>query len=365
MRMVTQGVGPGGSLMLYISRYIGQFKYGVVDTDDGIETVVQHKDLVEYVLDDGVEIKGVVIDYQVVKGKPQAYVKCVDVYQDVSELSRAQTKAKVLQGIDIRTYGDKITSITVNKSQFTDRAIRLSDYGKSCGEYIFKMMAYFKPGSVTFILDDKIEIVGKSFKDFVAHGIRVDMREVNNRKTVEYICKEIANSNRVLGKMDLIVIDSPTRVDYYIGVSALNRPSNASPEITNIMEIVGNSEVVNKMITKKYRAEFVSISKANFHGIENGRWATFSKEFARWLSAPAQQFLLQCDDYDALRQTMFVDVFKVLRECSTCNKSVSLRFENYIKYFDVSEEVKVAFVRLCHGVGKWILRYAKEQSWIR
>lgn len=351
--------------MLYISRFVGQSKYGVVDTDDGTETIITHKELWEYCIDLHMDIKGVRLGTTVSRNKEKLCIKDVDVYQCPDFVTKEQAKLNVLRGITIKTYGSQIVSVFADRNVVPKGTrVRLSDYGTSCGEYILKGMPYGCVPIVTLVLDDKIAITGKSLKYFPDRCMCVDMHEVKSQKTVDFVCRELVSSSRILNTVWSVVLDTADRMDYYIGVAVLNRSGNQNPEITNIGDIVSNSVNTNRLIAKRFRREFESISKAQFMAIKNNRWATTAKEFAKWLANPLNAGLMTFHDYKSLRMSNFINIFKVLRELSTSNKSVLTRFENYVKYFDATPEIQQAYIHLCESAGNWLLQYAKSVHWI-
>ena len=352
--------------LLYISRFIGLSKFGVVDTDDNTESIVTYKELSEYCIDLGMDIKGVTLHTVHSRGRQKLGIQSVNVYQNAGTVTRDQAKLKLLRGVDIKNYGGRIVSVDVDVNVIPkDLCIRLSDYGTSCGEYMFKGMPYTRMKLLTLIVDEKVEVNGKSFKHFIDRGVCLDMREVTSKKTVDYVAREVASTSRVIPKVYEAVIDEPNRLDYYIAMHVLNRSYNDGVEITNIGDITKNPANVNRVVAKRFKREFDSISKAKFVAIKNNQWATTAKAFSQWLANPLNAGLMTFHDYESLRMSRFIDIFKVLRELSTCNKSVLLRFENYVKYFDAPPDIQQAYINLCESAGNWLLSYAKQVHWVR
>lgn len=349
--------------MLYVSRMLGQNRFGVVDTDDGSESVCTYGDLMDYVLRLGLDIKGVVVDTQYRKGKPKPYVRSIQVAQDLSQVTRQQTKAKVLMGVDIKTYGDQITSISADKGLANKTTVRLSDYGTSCGEYIFRNMPWLTGGVLVLVLDDKIKLNAKSFKDFVSKGVVVDMREVTDKKTVSYIASELAHAESWLQIIAFsIVLDTDARIDYYKAETVLQRQSNTRPEIRCIDDCVANPTSINNIISKKHKAEFLAVARAEYHPAAMLRWVSFSKNYARWIYEGGYELLAR-GRYDDLINSRFKEIFSVLREISTCNRNVMLRFENYCKYFHPTDELKAAFVSMCRRSTDFIMEVGHKENW--
>lgn len=352
--------------MLYISRYIGQTKYGVVDSDDGVETVCTYADLMDYVLKMGLDIKGVVLTTNYSRGKPRQMIKNVNVYQNQDFVTREQAKMKVLGGVDVKTFDNQIVSITISPNGLQNKVeLRLSDYGTTCGEYIFSRISGVRDGKLVIILDDNILLNSKSLKYFSERGIIVNTTEVTSRKMVEYVARELATGGRWLSITAFdSVIDVPNRMDYYKGVTILCRETNYDPQITHISDIVSNSVVLNRVIAKKFKSEFAAIAKANYASIRNLRWITLSKNYSKWVISSQAQELLARGNFDGLRSSRFIELFASMRELSTCNKNVLVRFENYIKFFDATPEIKQSFVTFCRRATDWLVDLARAQHWI-
>lgn len=349
--------------MLYVSRYVGQTKYGVVDTDDGVETVVSFQDLADYVLVDGLDIKGVNIDYIVRRNKQVPFVRSITVYQEGSFLTARQAKTKTLKGIDVIVNNGRIAQITVgNGGLKQETRLKLSDYGTSCGEYILKNLNYLRDNRLIIELDDGIAVGPKTFKYYVNRGVVLDMTAVKNSKTVEYIAHELSSSERWLENPIAPVIDTPQRMDFYIAETILNRSINSLPQIKSIRELVSDPVAVNALIAKKHRSEFKGVSRAQFLPGRYFRGARDTKRFVGWLAGFG--WLTKCDNYETLVNKNCINILACLRECSTCNNNVLLRFENYIRFFTPTDEIKKAFVQLCQSAGKWLLDLGLLEGWI-
>lgn len=352
--------------MLYISRHIGQAKYGVVDSDDGVETVCTYGDLHEYVIGLGLDIKGVQVTEVVSRGKLKPMIQRVDVYQDASFVTRSQAKMKVLSGVDVKTYGDQVVAINIGKGGLPKKTeLRLSDYGTSCGEYIFQRMTTLTNGALVIKLDDNIALTSKSLRYCFDRGVVIDTSEVTEKKVIEYVARELSGSYHWLTKIyDNVVRDNQSRIDYYVACTVLARPSNHDPRISKIDDLVSDAVIINRVIGKRHRAEFVSVSKANLMQANNLRWANFSKQYVQFIRSMDAQSLLAGGKFAALRGSRFVEIFGALRECSTCNKNVLTRYENYIKFFEATKEVQTAFVSLCRRASDWLIELAYDEGWM-
>lgn len=137
--------------MLFVSRRIGFDSFGVVDTDDGREEIVTWSKL-RKVVHDGVQVYGV--DFVNTVG--EGYRCLIDVYQPSNTITQLQLKTKVLQGVEIVTYGKSITGIRLLGSK-SKVVLKLSDYGAALSECIFACNAPGYKGDITFVVDSKLK----------------------------------------------------------------------------------------------------------------------------------------------------------------------------------------------------------------
>ena len=138
--------------MLYISRFVGQDHYGVVDTDDGDESIVSLSELYRLVYDVGLNILGTMPNKA--KSMPES---SVHVFQPLDTVTRLQTKTKVLQGVDVKTYGEMITSISWVRDDIKEPVtLRLSDFGTRCADYILDRNELSDRHVITLVLDEGI-----------------------------------------------------------------------------------------------------------------------------------------------------------------------------------------------------------------
>lgn len=144
--------------MLYISRITDSKYYGVVDTDDNVETVVHGDILKAIVLSQHIPIEGVQVNHH--PSMPR--IIGVVPYQDPATYTQLQVKTKTLKGVEVRTYKDEITAIICN-SNTTKRVtyIRLSDFASYIGkEFVLNWKPMFTTKKLVLVLDDKIKCRG-------------------------------------------------------------------------------------------------------------------------------------------------------------------------------------------------------------
>lgn len=350
--------------MLYVSGFAGQLKYIITDTDDGSETIAVWPEIEDYCINLGLDIKGVILGEKTVRGRTKLGIKSISIYQHPEEVTRQQAKLKVLKGVDVVVNAGRIALIKAHMDGAGTIRLKLSDYGTVCGDYILMEMHYVRGFTLILELDDSIVLTSKSLSYFIERGVVVDLLGVTNKKTIQYVTAEVARSSyRYLSLGAEAIIDTHERINLYKAIAVLNREENTLPNLSTIEDLIPDCAEVQKVIAKKYRAEFKSISEANFDTKSASvRWAMVSRPFVVWLSA--NKGLLTWEEYAWLRGTRFMEIFGVLKEISTCTPSVLTRFSNYVRFFDVSPEIQESFVRLCQRAGDWLLTVGYQMKWI-
>lgn len=186
--------------MLYVSRYVGGDKVGVVDTDDGVEEVLTEEKLWDIVRSLHIQVVGCEKWEDSGRGYDYIYV-----YQPAETISVQQTKAKAILGVDIKMHNGAIANVHIDwdgiKSPVT---LRLSDFGVVCLDHIFAMNDdYYSDLSVTFVLDDKLKIGKDTFSHSSAFelgfesprvddiGIVVDLSEITNDAVAEMVWRSL------------------------------------------------------------------------------------------------------------------------------------------------------------------------------
>lgn len=172
--------------MLYISRIINDpvidVKYGVVDTDDDVETLIGMEELSDIVLRKHIHIDGVILE----SSDSGQYVKDTVPYQDMRYYSAKQAKTKALLGVDVRVWRNIVTGILADGAVAkSDVRIRLSDYGTELagGSYLGWTNISKLGQMMTLVLDDKITDFDCS--SHRVYGVRFDISEVTNQAIID------------------------------------------------------------------------------------------------------------------------------------------------------------------------------------
>lgn len=338
--------------MFYISRCIGKDKWGVVDTDDYVETPCTLNQIKDAVLIHGIKIEGVSLVHSRFSGW---CVESVTVYQNPAFSSRIQAKTAALLGVVVTTSGTDIVSITVPStlSQNTVK-LRLSEYGKSCSGHILQNIKVDIGKQLILVLDDNITVTAKTFSSIAdCIGVFIDIHDVKNEKTLQkvYNCDGFRGGyNRV----DLYIFDFPERLDFYKGVVFLNKGPGDSSSQGDIMKSFRSFEEVSQKLGEHFKSSFKKLADSEF--MVRGKIDPFySTYFAsrRSLSTIRSSYEANMLTFDIARANS-EDLVWSMRTLSNVNRTVLMQFERYIRWFDPIPEVRALFVRFSVRSVQWI-----------
>lgn len=197
--------------MLFVSRYVGSDRCGVIDTDDGTEEIVYVGELIE-IAKKGVHINGVVDMGESHFPFP---------YQLPNQVTQLQAKTAALLGVEVVTYNSYITAIICN-NQSCDTTIRLSDYGTSLQSMILRLTKDPAPKQLVLVFDDKLELLCdySLCPVYRASDLRFDVSEVTNPALSVSIYKSLIlnyTERGYLAREDMYnrIIDSKERKDLF------------------------------------------------------------------------------------------------------------------------------------------------------
>lgn len=172
--------------MLYISRQINELSYGVVDTDKDVEKEVTVKQLKNMLFKRELEIAGVTVDQDTKK------ISNIVPYQDPQYCSALQAKMLTLNGIEVRTYKEYVTGITLHSDLANgESCVRLSDFGSKAA-YMFPIGGTIGTRrELIIVLDDNIEIDKVKVKQT---GVRWDLRDVHRGLILDAVYEELTKN---------------------------------------------------------------------------------------------------------------------------------------------------------------------------
>ena len=202
--------------MLYVSRRVGYDKFGIVDTDDGVEEVVGYGVLLP-VVDLGIEVKGIDLEDN---RFAQSALFAVKPYQAPEYTTPLQAKTSMLRHVDIVVYKDAIVGVTTHPWDIKEPVtIRLSDFGTHCAEGCLRDNEKIGKHKVTLILDDKIHLDDLSLSlasndsgfslGVEGAGFVFDLREVTSMRTIDMVYRNLWRRNN--NEAAISVIDDKER----------------------------------------------------------------------------------------------------------------------------------------------------------
>lgn len=232
--------------MLYISRYCGNYKYGVVDSDDGIETIVS-KDMIEsYVEKDGLIIRGV--EKYPISGR----VKHIRCYQGQKEYLKRCARIKAVYGADVVIFDNSLVSIGAREGP----EIRVSAIAPSLWSF-----AELR-GGFTLVLDTPVVGDGDAIG-----SLAVDFNlSMADDKAAMTVYKGLLN--RGVTMFSERVVDKPSRIGFLQSVLLLMHDELLARDWISF-----NALDSIQHIEKHYWAYFMTIAKADytFHLDELGK----------------------------------------------------------------------------------------------
>lgn len=343
--------------MLYVSRILGIGSYGVVDTDDYVEEQVAWGKLVECCIFLGMDIKGCVLG----ENDGGKFIQSVHPYQDERYVSRLIVKTKAMLGVEITVYEDVIVNILIDGAIMPKgTTIRLSEYASSIDRYAGIGWTRFenRRDPVVFVLDDNIDFSKLSFKQALT-DILYDISDVTNESAIVNVYMELLDMAFTLNiKFADRIIDKQHRSDKWSILRSLEmNKETGKPFRSMLAETTSDKEVV-KCLEKWYLEEFELVAKWDFD-IES-LVAVYAKDYVDLVRNEEHERPFTLADYERLRSSYIV-VFLFLRMSSNLSYNTLKRFENCIRYFDVEDDIKELYIKLCNNVVKGVKIYCKAK----
>lgn len=198
--------------MLFVSRVVDGLKFGIVDTDDGTETLVYRDELNDAVLIHHVDIKGVKIGYNRGLHHNTPFIKEIMAQQDMRQYTNLQAKTKTLLGVEVRVYAGEITAILADTRVAKDGVrIRLSDFGATMSwESPVRWVNGDTKNRLILVLDDKIKMVGREAY-IRKRGVCLDISDITNNDVVSSIVHTLYDQHH---KWSENLIDSNRRTRF-------------------------------------------------------------------------------------------------------------------------------------------------------
>lgn len=330
--------------MLYVSRRVGVRSYGVVDTDDDVETIVKGSDLGNMVLVDKVEIVGVKLS----SGANGTYIRGFEMYQDPRYYTALQAKYKTLKGIDIRTYKGEITYIALDGDRMElEERIVLSKFGKCMSwkvQFIWKGRQC-KEQRVILVIDDNIEMLG-DVTECCLEGAAWDVSECHNE---ELVTKMYTDAFDIEDLDDLVIdnfiVDNRERMTYWRCYAMLNSRVRDAQSYSERLNQLQTPEICRKL-GDKYKSEFES-----FANLEFGLPTILTDDLFDLVDKYRRRGIkiFKPEHFNYLRRN-FMSVVNTFRQGTNKNYAAVLRFGNYFRFFDTPEDMVEIYIRFCNNI---------------
>lgn len=212
--------------VLYISRFVDSADYGVVDSDDGKEEIVDYESILE-AYRNGLTIEGVTPDMQATLQAGTMHLERVDIWEGLRAKSQLAVKLYALRGVDIRVYKKCISSLRWRTDMGGNPVeVRLSDFGRICGDRIFFGIqdgALEGKHTITLVFDDKLRLARTAFCfPFFAYsgdggaGVKFDLREVTDMRIVTALFANLKGyPDSFRARVNCPIIDRPERMEQW------------------------------------------------------------------------------------------------------------------------------------------------------
>lgn len=346
--------------MLYVSRSLPGDRYGVVDTDDGVEQIVNRMELNNAVIKLGIPIKGVHLG----NGYGSDYVVAVTPQQSHETVTRQQAKLKTLKGVDIRTFNGEITAIIadINLADNNMR-IRLSDFGDRISwDATIRWEPRVTNKVLILVVDDKIEFLGSNVRANI-YRFRWDISEVTNQEIVGMFYNDLIDSELISNNMWVsCIIDEDSRLRMWKCIDMISCGDEFSEELRLSMQRHADWRKTCISVSEKLWKEFEYVSNVDIRVIEalsNHLWVVTTL-VSNVLRHDRYPFTVE-EDYESLQHS-FSDVFSAFRTSAALKTMAGayFRFENFIKYCYVPKKVKELYIKLCNNTVFYVQEYCKQ-----
>lgn len=337
--------------MLYISRILQNGKCGVVDTDDNTETIITFRALHSSIIDNFLQIEGVEVR---TNRSGSRSIQNILPYQPLETYTELQVKMKSLQGIDIRIFCGEIAAIVLDSRIVRDGTIvRLSRFAHRFAESTpVHWCDTSLTRSVTFVIDDKLGVDHLS-PSVCVHGVKWDLRELPDNEFVTSMYSELLESKVIKPRhWEQFVIDTEKRTTLWRCASCLDTDQDELGTLRKLLDgHKSDLQYMSAFIGSYYKREFQNVADDGLSNIIPAYNEAF-KDLSRMVEY--RTYTLQ--DYDYLSYQFF-NVFTQLSRAKKVWYSSIKRFENYLRFFIPTPEIKSLYVDLCNNVirqSRWL-----------
>lgn len=339
--------------MLYLSRVVEDDRFGIVDTDDNVETVVTRTQLSEI----AVELKLPVAGVTIMQGNMGWYIKQISVWQDNQYSTQLQIKTKTLLSIDVTLFKDEIVGIKVLKPLQQEVVLKLSDYAKKVST--FAMIRGTRGGfGVVLKFDDSLIITGDCFISN-APGVKFDVRDVTKwdilRSVYEYIVEQYPADVTTWRSN---ILDLPSRSAFWTCVCLCT--SKDDRDYKSLEEIAEKSDKATlcRQLEEYFEPEFCKLAAGGFGYVQVAHRSATAGFVLKKL--PVGWGLdAVCNDFEiAIRRLWEIDDLRGV--CEYLDPKAPIRMLNYASVFDVSDHIKQLCLKYYRNLCDTVIAFCKS-----
>lgn len=333
--------------MLYISRRVKSVYYGVVDTDDDVETVASIEDICDAVR--YVKIKGVMMNK---KGE----VYGIRVVGDDSNISTMQAKLRALYDVSVSIYKGEVVSVLVGARAPKVVTINVSSLAHklSAEAQYYWSDEVDEQGVLHIVLDDSVEITGGEVTIGVA-GVKFDITACGPGVADAFYTRLLNMGG--LGRFvwsDHIIDTSERGIMYW---SSWQLSSWMDEDDVEYMSQFIDIQYLSDKLYEKNKKDFEHMSRfiLSKQTIEGLRDSVHYSDMMRSLYENGVfQRVVDSNDFKFLYKT-YLRVLEAISNATGVDEDKVTRFYNFIKYFKYGDEVKQIYVDFCHVTAKALL----------
>lgn len=337
--------------MLIVSRVINGTTVGILDTDDGVETLVSRGELDDIVFKHGLHIAGVGVGVEMsFFGAQSDYIADIEVQQDMSQVTSFQAKMKTMVGVDIRVFNDEITAIFLDEDVIrSNTVIRLSDFGHKMNWGLqVRWRKEYHDKFVTLKYDDKLELDGKPIINRF-HTI-TDLTDLSDADAIyrEYL-RIPATTWRI--------VDKPERLFFWFSVAYFTMSDRTRNSVSSHASRIPTGEEMYRNTAEVFREDFKQLAASDAWHVTGENHKAMHTHCRNLIDKHQFPFTVE-DSYDYLvekAEGIFTNISKLRGKKHSSILSILRR---YVTTFIVDDiEVREAYVKLCNCYVQSIMRY--------
>lgn len=333
--------------LLYVSRCYGTKDYGVVDTDDGVETIISYSDLRDAVMKFGIEVIGVeVID--------DTNGVDIQIWQNPAECTRVQSKYLVLYGLDVKIHNDTIVDVKSAGLRKDSVRLRLSDLASKCGSRAFRSLILSSRNEVIIVVDDKVELDATAFRGLPSNrAMRMDVSEVTREDLIESFYMSL-DSMQLMGWYLSYIIDDSARRDYYIGVNIVRGTCVGDKRD---IQALGTMREVARKVADRFRGTFTEFVHSEFV-IPPGAYSVLIRDYMSLNTTKRALCYIKSGQlsFDFCKKH-FKSLLDILVTTAVVDDQMYEQFRRFATYFDIPEDIQVLVVQFVTRVVKFYESY--------